>query len=88
MNGSLPRPASPWRRSRYWATAACCTAALAGLLTLIGGHHLHGGLMLVAALLLVKKSVFARGYRRQALEAALPSHPEAVSPARKWRKAA
>lgn len=88
MNGSLPRPASPWRRSRYWATAACCAGALAGLLTLLSGHHLHGGLMLLAALLLVKKSVFARGYRRQALEAALLSQPASVSPARKWRKAA
>lgn len=87
MPRSPAQAVSPWQRSRYWATAACCTVATTGVLTLWAGHLLHGSLMLLAAALLVRHTVLARGYRRRVMEAALPGTPS-VSQARKWRKAA
>ena len=52
--------ASPWKRSRYWATAACCAVAAGGVLTWMAGHHVHGALALLGSLLLVRNSGILR----------------------------
>jgi hypothetical protein len=86
MTGSRSLPTQVWRRSRYWATAACGIALLGGLLALASGHVIHGALLLLAALALVNGSVFGRRHRRRNLAQALTA--EAVSSRRPERTAA
>jgi len=87
MPASRNLPTKVWRRSRYWATAACCITLVGGLWALASGHVIHGALLLLAALTLVKGSVWGRRGRGRP-PAARAAFQEARSTQPPERKAA